>query len=192
MSRVIRTALATTAAASLTVLLGATAAHADTVRHSDQRHDVQRVDEDRPGPLPGAANPDITRVTIRHGAARVTVRMAAREIDGDTFFSMARIATPSGRYDLAAIYGGGGVSYLSHRGDEDVRCAGIVTTRHTGRNVIVMSVPRHCLGTPRWVRVGAAAISAHGDVRTGHLDVAFGGRHAADENLRLSRRLHSS
>jgi hypothetical protein len=54
-----------------------------------------------------------------------------------------------------------------------------------------MSVPRRCVGSPRWVRAGVAAYSSRSDLVDGHFDDAFGGRRAGGEHLGLTRRLRA-
>lgn len=190
MIRTLRTTAAAATVAATAVLSFAAAAQADVARHADRRHDVQQYDA-RGGraPAPRVANPDITRIVVRHGEHRVTIRMTARQVTRTTLAGVADIRTPHHRYELLAMFDKDAAILYRSEDRAVVRCDGITTTRRTGRDVLVMSVPRRCVGSPRWVRAGAAAYSSHNDLMAGHFDDAFGGRRAGGEHLGLSRRL---
>lgn len=192
MNRSMRTILAATAAASTTVLLAATGAQADTVRHSDLRHDVQHFDSGDLTPAPHASDPDITRATVRHGAHRVVIRLHARDVSRRTDMGFAAILIPGGAYDLVVFPEEPRASRLFTDGSGDVNCRGIFVHRSVRRDLVRFSVPRRCLGSPRWVRVGAALDTVSPSIIHSRFDDAFGGRHADDDHLVLSRRLHRS
>ncbi len=187
MSRLLTQGLATATAASMVVLLGATAATADTARHGDRRHDVASEQ----GAAPRAADPDITRVTVRHGAHRLVIRVTARNVSRDTDMGLSKVATPRGRFNLFSVLDEP-VTVIQPAGPpREVRCPGLRTRRNVARDTVVVSVPRRCLGNPRWVRAGAVLYTPHPDVDHMRVDDGFSDRTRLT-HLSTSRRLYAA
>ena len=187
MSRLLTYGLATATAASMVVLLGATAATADTARHGDRRHDVASEQ----GAAPRAADPDITRVTGRHGAHRLVSRVTARNVSRDTAMGRSKVATRRGGFNLFSVLDEP-VTVIQPAGPpREVRCPGLRTRRNVARDTVVVSVPRRCLGNPRWVRAGAVLYTPHPDVDHMRVDDGFSDRTRLT-HLSTSRRLYSA
>jgi len=177
----------------LVVLTLSVPAHADVLRHRDHRHDLIWFDGQQHSARPRATNPDITRVTIRHGAHQVSVRVAAREVTRRTDLAVVRIVTPEGRYWVSVFLDEDYVMVMQH--DQEVTCPRATASRFVRRDLVTITVPRRCLDNPRWVKVGGGVIKTGpgGTAEKGYLDVMFGGRHAGEgEKVLLSRRVASN
>jgi len=120
---------------------------------------------------------DITALHVDHGTDTidVAVRLAeVRRVDKQTSYELA-IRTPE-RTFVAQMYRGRRskvavdleVVRPSHDPDapgcgpvlevvNEVDCAGVVGNVDPHRNAVTVTIPRACLGTPTWVRVGAAS-----------------------------------
>ena len=148
-------ALATT----LVLPLVAAPAAAESVTVLDPPGDMVRVEEGgaHPQPAPGARVGDVVRTTFRHTAGRVVVRteLAALERTGRRFNVWVDVQDGARRTRTVGVEAtrrdrDGHTIFLTGRG-RDVRCA----LRHRidyADDVVRVSVPRRCLGTPRVVR----------------------------------------
>jgi hypothetical protein len=151
------------AAASALTLGSAAAAQADSWTHSDPAGDVVSFDPhtDAEAQAPTQERGDVRRVRVAHGAHRVTVRFTMRKPLAGDYGIFYRLRTPRGEYDLVrARFDGSTGVYLTKGADQNrVRCSGIRTAFSTDRRTATASIPRSCLGKPRWVRVGAGTLS---------------------------------
>lgn len=194
------------AACAVTVTLGLTAglapsAYAEKLVREDARRDVIRFgissgDESSIQRAPRAADPDIVRVTIDHRERFLLIRTR-----------YAGLERRLGRLDLAVIRTSAGKrfeagSWVNKRGKwqgetglgtgpagKDVACAGLRHHFDYAANVATWSIPRSCLGRPRWVRVGVGG-SRGSFASVTFIDEAF--RNGADleaTDLALSRRI---
>ena len=123
---------------------------------------------------------DITRFTVRHSARKVILRTNFRELTRTDGFSMSigairtnermnRVVTvffdsefaPNGEVDLSRMNG------------DSVRCR-IGKSIDFTSNVIEVRIPRKCLSSPRWVKVGLGQLSMSmtGDDANGNISVA--------------------
>jgi len=166
-------------------------AHAEVLHHRDQRHDVWRFNGKKERIAPHAANPDLTRVTIRHAAKRVVVKIAARKMTRRTDLATLKIVTPQGHYWVAAFLNPTFVTVMKH--NRDVACPRATAHRSLPRNRMTITVPRRCLDTPRWVKIGGGVIKTGpgGTAEKGHLDLLFGGK-PTGERVLVSPRVLSS
>jgi hypothetical protein len=130
------------------------------VVHHDPAHDVVYYPGDGTGRhrMPGARDPDITRVGVRYGDHNVWVRLTVRRLRraGPDAYAATRnwnasIVTPKGEY---SFYG------WVHPDDEAVPmiemneryCRRLRVSFDYARDVVMTMVPRKCIGEPRWVR----------------------------------------
>lgn len=168
----------------LTMLaLTAPAAHAERWHGRDASGDVRSFQVDLGDSpcvtvtggdrVPGDRRRDLTRLTVDHGSDVITVDLALRDVakrDRDTSYE-AVIRTPAQLY-LLAVYSGPHVhrvvDFQSARvrhdhdgcfflGVHDRACEGLDVLPDPSADLLTVQVPRTCLGTPRWVRVGASA-----------------------------------
>ncbi|GGF32234.1 hypothetical protein GCM10011519_02030 [Marmoricola endophyticus] len=187
-----RTPLALAAAGVLALL--APTAPALAARHTtvDRQHDVQHVEtsfDDASGPAPAVdpaqAEGDVTALRVVHGPHRVRMVMQyaalSRPSGSQDAFHAFRLKTPGHRYyDLFLDAHRGrpqGERDFSHAYRfSPVRCKGLRTHIDYARDSVTASIPRSCLGNPRWVRVGGAAATFAVDVDaetfSGYLDDA--------------------
>jgi hypothetical protein len=192
----VRTPSLLAAIASVAVLafvLGAEPAHAESWRGHDARGDVRSYvveldtvcEEVPPGePAPSDRRRDITRIWVDHGAEDVVIGMALRDVvrhDKTTTYE-AFVHTPDRIYEVSVFSVSNKapeVSISTVRVGRDPGCGPAVVY---GQEVVCdevdadvdpqadrvsITVPRDCLGTPRWVRVGALAGGFDADQLTG-------------------------
>ena len=196
-----RRAVAAVAAATLTVLAFSGApANAERQRHHDQTRDVIELfagESPVTGDLrlaPGNRTTDVTRVVMRHTPNRVIVRTHFRDLNARTGFEIYQIQTDRGFAQGMQLLGdnvGGplvaraaglprAAAQSSHRFElytdqGPVECEGLTYWAHRKADRARMSIPRECLGNPRWVRMGAAAISFDMDAERVLADDALAG-----------------
>jgi hypothetical protein len=105
--------------------------------------------------------------------------------------ALSKVVTPRGRFDLFSILDEP-VTVVQPAGPpREVRCPGLRTKRDVGRDTLLLSVPRSCLGNPRWVRAGVVLYTPHPDVDHMRVDDGFSDRTRLT-HLSTSRRLYSA
>ncbi|GAA1538469.1 hypothetical protein [Nocardioides humi] len=107
--------------------------------------------------VPEQENGDIVRVVAKHKARKVTIAVRVRTRLTGPFALSSAIRTPGGRFLLMStrIPGMGGTEMMDFKSkseDPTVRCRGLKRTLNGDRTVIRISIPRSCLGNPRWFR----------------------------------------
>ena len=167
----VRSAVVVAAAA---VALVPTAAQAAGSSHSDAVGDQHSVAVDSAGhvtdttstPEPASTNGDITSIHVVNGSRVVKVVTRYRDLaaTGRGLLHELQILSPNrNRLVYIDAYPGrwGGKATMRTAHGKRVSCA----VRHRidyARNVIVVKVPRSCLGRPRVVKVGAATLVGDG------------------------------
>lgn len=169
------------------------------VVHDDARHDVLHFDvrseASRPAPRDRAT--DITRTVVDHRSRRLDVQVQTSRLSrSDYRLMVGEILTSVGeRFTLVVDYSttpiDARVSLQRFSSGREVLCPGATwsVTRRTDR--IAASVPRSCLGDPRWVRVGLALSSAPRDLRSSRADDSRADGRIGDRHLRLGPRQSS-
>lgn len=140
-------------------------AHAATWTQQDARGDVLAIsqsagsEKETVEPAPEDTATDITRFTVNHTARKVALVLRVRDLrHGDTMVS-ARLVTPRGAYDVLAFRSADLRMFgVSAANGTDVPCRGKKLRLDTVRDLIRITVPRACLGGPRWVRAGAGLV----------------------------------
>lgn len=204
----VRSLLGAGLAAVLTggLLVVAPTSQADVRAGHDRARDVEgytideRGEDDVPDslPTPDREDGDITRFRTVHTRHRVTIRAWYRDLatTSDYRQDRLRIVTSEGLRLYAYVESRpgswAGRHFLLDSEDRLVRCAVRHATSYR-RNTLVLSVPRRCLGHPRWVRLGfgmwmstdgddGSSFTVHGDdarrrgVPGTMWDVVLGGR----------------
>ncbi|HYU83746.1 MAG TPA: hypothetical protein VEK80_02985 [Kribbellaceae bacterium] len=150
----------------LTAVALATAApaSADTVRHRDAAHDVVKFDGDRETTVPAVTEGDVRRVTVAHTSGRLVVKLKYAELSRtNRWVAVAVVRTSAGKeFEVALVatsrIGWKGKLTVSRAGGSVVACPGADRRVDYAVNTVRFSVPRGCLGDPRWVKVGVAHV----------------------------------
>lgn len=167
-----RTALALTVASAVISVASSPSAHAAALRIQDARGDMFRDDAARPGgelrPAPRQRRGDIRATTIRHNHRRVVVRvkLAALRRRGDGSALSMRLRTDERRWRAVRLTvgrgqenGWRGTVYVARRNGRPVDCPTAHDVSYP-RNVMVVRIPRSCLGAPRWVQATVISMYA--------------------------------
>jgi len=173
MSRLAARLVAVLAPAAL--LLPATA-HAEKLVTEDPAGDVvvaagDDADEKAPSDYAGV---DVIRTVVAHGDTRLRLQVYFRALARDPFqFTVARIRTPRGHFDLA-VKRMGGTPVASLAGRDRSECRALRATVDLGADVVTATMPTSCLDSPRWVQVGvgAVAVDEELDVASAYADDA--------------------
>ncbi len=173
------------------VLAGSAPAVADTDRVTDARGDTATED----GRNPGQRTADILRFDSHHGEDRVAFRFLMADVDPRaTLYATAVVRTSDGRRFQAQV--GKLVDeprrflWISRGSGRSIRCPDADASVRPATRTVWISVPRSCLGEPRWVRTGGLVESrppqgsvftddARRDGRVDEFDVALGSRRLA-------------
>ncbi|GGO90837.1 hypothetical protein GCM10011584_23550 [Nocardioides phosphati] len=165
MNSLSRRLLAVAGAAALSVGL-ATPAQAEQWAHNDARGDVTVSSgcDDSGSNCTDAvdatqAQPDVLRVVATHTTDRVKVTARYAELGpGLTKAHVLRVVTNEGLHrHFAVVTDSGHVVVKEMDRDSDgskVSCTGLRQSIDYTANTVAMSIPRSCLSSPRWVRVG--------------------------------------
>lgn len=151
------------AALTAAALLVPTAAHAGKSVHRDAVGDVVSLsiedESEELTPAPDQKRGDVTRTVANHRAKRVVFKVKMRELPRRASMHgvSTRIVTKQRSYslDIFRVPGFGKDAILSTRRGKVIECEGLSHTRNDKRRTISFSVPRSCIGNPRWVRLGA-------------------------------------
>lgn len=109
-------------------------------------------------PVPEQANGDIVQVTGTHKARKVSITMRMRAPLTGPFMVSAMLRVPGKRFMVMApkMPGFSSTELMELSMDEDAsRCRGIKRTVAGDRMSVRITVPRSCLGNPRWFKFGA-------------------------------------
>ena len=166
-----RTTIVSIAVATLLALaLSPATAHAEKSQSDDSSGDVIRLSyatgSEETSPAPDNVETDVLKSVANHSAKRVKIKFKFADLlSGSGRASVgASIKTNKENYDLTLFRLKGfkrGLQLKDLEGNT-IRCAGKKKDVDAVRDFIKISVPRSCLGSPRWIRVGIAAISESG------------------------------
>jgi hypothetical protein len=144
-------------------------ASADQTKINDPKGDVYRVAEDgsqgdvKQGAVP---NTDILRTVVRHGKAAVglTVKYVHLKRNTSAFISYdAEIRVPhQGVFHALVVVDPTLKSAYVNLTDghyESIECPQATASVHPDEERVLARVPRSCLGSPKWIRFGASALS---------------------------------
>lgn len=136
------------------------AARAEVWSHRDASRDVVRVVQSGDGgsrePAPDDTRTDIRRVVIAHTdrVVRVVARIPAMRAGNQ--LGLLSLRVPGGRELLGELVRDDGrtrFALMPWTDDEMEACEHATGRFRPKRNVMVVRVPRSCLGDPSWVRV---------------------------------------
>jgi hypothetical protein len=190
-----RPVLVAVAAAVLTAVPAA-AASAQTVLHRDATHDVRSVDEASTSNAstrePRVPQGDISVIAITHARRLVTVSVKFRDLDKSApWLHEFSFRTDTGKRREVDLFAGPGSwsgqqTFGTSTGTK-VPCSGLRHTIDYVKHKVTLTVPRSCLGKPRWVQV------AEGTVRFGDSDPSSSKAYADDAfSLYVGNNLHWS
>ena len=149
------------------VLLPAAAADAATLKVVDARDDTWSMDmtTDQPVKAGSQINVDLVRTTVKHSAGKVTVTSGYVDLKKTTnrFGLDVRFRTNKGLkrevvVETLSRATWGGSHHLSKPNGDPVPCKGLTHAIDYTANTVTVSVPRACLGTPRWVQASIYAL----------------------------------
>ncbi len=160
-----RAVVALSLSLAIAVALGTVPAHAEKWTHKDARGDVVRTtlsdSSSTPQPAPEQSSVDITKVVAKHGRHTLTITVRTRTRMPRALMAFSTIRTPGKRFMLFSMRlpgMGNSTSLLNFSGggdDPEVRCRGLKRSLDSSKTVMTVSVPRSCLGNPRWIRFSA-------------------------------------
>ncbi len=193
------TGVACVAALSLTGLAPASAA---TYSYDDGVGDVESFTVDfeteeliGPEPAPGRTDSDVKRMSVTHLRHRLTLNVQLVDIAARSGLMQYEIRTPTRRYFVLQRLGKEKFAprFLFVRGNgRRVACDRVYRNVDRRLEFATVSIPRRCLGKPRWVRVGGAAIGLEAGENTFTEYVDDGLRNAPiQDRLTLSPRVRS-
>jgi hypothetical protein len=137
-------------------------AHAEKYLEADAKGDVVSLDSasEVQTPAPDNANADVVKTKINHTRGAVRFRIKLRDLAGPVLTGVvADIKTSERRYTLSFFRSGKRTTLdLARSTGEPIRCRGKERSANVDTDVVKFSVPRSCLGRPKWVRVGVGAL----------------------------------
>jgi hypothetical protein len=161
---VTRGLLALVAAISIGAL--PTAAHAERVVHNDARGDLiyqtynPETSESGEEPAPSATVGDVVRTAVRHRTSNVFVAVTFADLRraDDLSGHVLRLVTNEGLkrnvfLEVTKENPRGSLSMSKSAGPR-VTCKGLSRDIDYSTEVLKFAIPRSCLGSPSWVRVG--------------------------------------
>jgi hypothetical protein len=147
-----------------------TPAHAGSYVLPDATGDVGSSKDDGPYVrTPSRAEGDVRSSAVSHARRRVVVTVAYRQLSQTTQITgqIARLRTNRGRVRDVVVYAQpgnwGGRTSMEKPSGRRVKCRVGMSIDYAADRITV-SVPRKCLGRPRWVRVGIGAVTFEDDV----------------------------
>lgn len=164
-----RSTAALLTAGALVLAAGSTAHAADWV-HVDPAGDVAKATysetQEDPGftAAPEERRIDVRRVRVVHRSTQVLVKFKTREaLPGRDFAIFAEIKTPDARYGVERVSLFGESDTTFTKGTRARSCRGLKVTIDRPARTATISVPRRCLESPRWVRVGLGVLRFRGE-----------------------------
>lgn len=140
-------------------------AHAGTWSHQDARGDVMRFSMTDDGETitrdPSDKTTDITRISVNHSARKVTVTLKVRDLTRGDAMVVGRLVTPKSDFSVLVVRSAEMRMFTLTDQDADevaVRCRGKKISLDAALDRIRLTLPRTCLGSPKWVRAGAALV----------------------------------
>ena len=136
---------------------------------------------------------DVVRAVVRHGRHNLLVRMTftnLRRVEPQHYTAM--IITPR---QLRAVFVSAGPRRWDGRHQMvngnfgNVKCPSLGHRINYDTEQVTMSIPRRCLGRPRWVRVDMSNFMFRGETEADFQEIADN-PHSADPDSSLTRRLY--
>ncbi|WP_244929994.1 hypothetical protein [Nocardioides sp. W7] len=148
-----------------TPVVAAGSAQAGSWSHRDAKGDVVRGSAAGDGAVedPSDQATDITRLKVNHGPGKVTVTLVVRDLKGGDHAVVGRLVTPEGDYSVTYLRSADLKMFTltddaAGADTPDVPCRGKRISFDASGDRIRITVPRTCLGSPKWVRVGAGLV----------------------------------
>jgi hypothetical protein len=147
-----------------------TQAHAGSYVRPDPANDVLSSKDD--GPLvrtPSRVEGDVLTSGVSYAGRRITVAMGFAELTQTTELTghLFRLRTNKGKVREVTVIAQpgswGGTAIMQKSSGRKVKCRMGTRLDYVADRVTV-SIPRRCVGSPRWVKVGMAEVTFEGDV----------------------------
>lgn len=153
-------------------VLAPTTASAEQWVHRDATGDVVEVgfdpetEQETETPAPDDTTTDVRWVKVTHAARQLRVAMRVEDVARGPRLAVLHLRTSHGRrFEVARMRAPESSFYAITRGDgRFVRCAGKSSSMDVVTDLVSLTVPRHCLGDPDWVRVGAGYVTFSADM----------------------------
>ena len=161
-------ALGVLSALLVVVLAGPQGAYAATRTVPDATGDVYTLTDETPTKVSGPDG-DVLSVTTAHRmrSVRIVVRARHLSLDQTLLFAKVRTSTPGPAYFFNGTADiGMRMAIMTHGQMRVIRCPGIRMAFRPGRGTVMAVIPRGCLGSPRWVRAGAALATTESMIST--------------------------
>ena len=148
-----------------------TAAHADSYSRNDPSGDVVKAVFDPDGSVrqPGRTDGDIVRSGVSHGKHRINLALRMRAIgrsaNQETIYDFRIGSRHRVREVILTAKPGkwqGSARVYDRRGNS-ARCKGVRWSISYTAELVTVSVPRRCLGKPKWVHVGMGVANLVGN-----------------------------
>lgn len=160
--RLVRSGVVAIAVAA--VALTPTAAHAKRYTYADPAGDVVSIagESETQTPEPTRENGDVISSAVIHKGRKVVMQLRYRDLSPstETHAHGFLVRTPSMRRDIILVATDsmwGGRVVMTKPNGKKVRCQ-VRKKLDYAANTATVAVPRSCLGNPRWVQVGMAAV----------------------------------
>lgn len=151
------------------LVLAPTAAEAKSYVRSDPSGDVVEANtsSNATTKVPARTDGDIVRSAVVHGKGRVTMAVSFRDLvapttSDDGVVHIFRVGTNKKRIrEFEVVTTGahpGGVVEVTKGNGNRATCRGVAKSVDYTKNTVRLSVPRRCLGRPKWVHVGIGSI----------------------------------
>jgi hypothetical protein len=145
-------------------LLAPATAFAEKVTTEDTAGDVQSfedlADAETFAPAPDNTAFDVTRTVAAYGRTRLQVGVHFTDLLAPSYAAvLVRIHTSGRSYDALLVRRPGSRAEATlQRRNREIDCGGIRTSFDGEGDLVSLSVPASCVGSPRWVQLGVAAI----------------------------------
>ncbi|MCH1867962.1 hypothetical protein [Nocardioides sp. CFH 31398] len=163
------------AAALVVPLVVAGPAAADVEVRRDPRGDVSEIQGRQQEPRPSAG---VLQLTSRHADGRVSMQVVVADLDTTSAVGANfAVGTSDERLLVAVVQrtadGEKVVGLYDTDLGQEVDCPGLQGNLLPAADRVTASVPRSCLGRPRWVRTGAAAFAVYEEFVLSYADDAL-------------------
>jgi hypothetical protein len=145
------------------------AAHAEKLVKRDARGDVLLLDDTQTlTPQPAVKGIDVVKSVVKHTRKKVAVKVKMRDLGrlGATEFAELSAVMETDRKPHSAFVfkgGSGPTGFELVRGKKTIKCRGAKKKFSAAKDVVRMSLPRSCVGNPRWIRVTVAVFATNTD-----------------------------
>lgn len=190
------------ACVAATALLLPSAAAAATISIDDAAGDTWQMTQDEQTgaetyhPAGTQLNVDLTRTVVKHTSGKLVLKATYETLRGaqNRYYFAARVRTDEGLKREVGVetftrQGWRGASFMTKASGREVRCSGMTHDVDYAADTVRLTVPRACLGKPRWVQVAVGAFAVAEGSADFTLYVDNGHDESADDPLTWSAKV---